>query len=326
MAFKVETSRALRTHEQLVALVRAVVAAAAPDETRAVEWKATFQDLLSHDASFAIGRAVLGLANRSVIAAQAAFEGVGYVVIGAEPQNLVGVAVPDGADISGAIARYVGRTHPLWEPRAIDIDGVSVLVVTVESPKKGDRIALLQKSFQPPRGPLVPEGTVFVRYPGATERAPRADLEMLQDRLVSGQDSDGGRKQEMRQLVADMVHSAMGWANAMEIMVIMTATGKWTQSDWIDWVKTDSGLEMAANAQMVKKNIRLMKLLTSDAAVLSALAEAEREFSASEKFDGTFGRGPSTDQSRKAAYGHINAVRRRFEELQAAAVVSIHTA
>ena len=74
----------MRTHEQLVSLADAILVAKAEDESRSIEWKSGYPDVTAAPASFAIARAILGLANRPVDVARADFEGVGYVLIGAE--------------------------------------------------------------------------------------------------------------------------------------------------------------------------------------------------------------------------------------------------
>lgn len=69
----IDTSRALRTPDQVLSLIRVVYEAAPEDESRAIEWKSGYADLTSTEASFAIGRAILGLANRPVAVAAASF-------------------------------------------------------------------------------------------------------------------------------------------------------------------------------------------------------------------------------------------------------------
>lgn len=206
MVLSIDTSRALRTPNQVLSLIQAVFEAAPEDESRSIEWKSAYTDLTSTEASFAISRAILGLANRPVAVAAASFEGVGYVLVGVEPGSLEGQQVPDSAELLNAIHRYTGHGWPYWDARTLTFNAVTVLVVTVEPPRDGDRMALLQKSYQPAKGPLVSEGTIFVRRPGATERASRAELEMLQDRLLSGSEAEGTalreatRKSELEKL------------------------------------------------------------------------------------------------------------------------------
>lgn len=148
-ALKIELSSALRPSDQVLSLVRAVYDAAPEDETRAVEWKSGYADLTSQEASFAISRAILGLANRPVAVAAASLEGVGYVLVGVEPGAMNGQPVPDSAELLNAVHRYTGHRWPHWDARTLVLNDVSVLVVVVEPPRKGDRIASLQKAYQP---------------------------------------------------------------------------------------------------------------------------------------------------------------------------------
>lgn len=329
VALQIDISRSLRTPDQLVELIRAVHNATPDDENRAVEWKRGYADLTGVDASFAIARAILGLANRPEAVARAAFEGVGYVLIGVEPGDLVGQPVPDSAEFLNAVRRFTGHGWPIWDPRSVMVEGKNVLVVTVEPPHAGDRIALLQKGYQG-KGSLVAEGTVFVRQPGATERASRAEMEMLQDRLLDGIAAQADvartaeRNQEIRILVADLVHAAEQWADAMQILTIMSANKRWSQRDWMDWVDTDSGRAMAANAQLVIQNARKLRLLTNEEALIGPLKAAQGFMQDPSSWDGIHGTsGPSTDQARAAAYQHINRVKRAFKVLEESAAAML---
>lgn len=278
---------------------------------------------MSPEASFAISRAILGMANRSVRVAASAFEGVGYVVIGAEPGTLRGQAVPDSAELVNGLRRYTGHGWPLWDGRTVDVDGTGVLVVTVEPPRDGDRIALLQRSYQPPKKPMVPEGTVFVRQPGATERASKAELEMLQDRLVAGLTGQeaalkADRNEKIRRLVTAAVGASHRWADTWQTIVISTMKGRWEQRDWIEWFNTDSGKQMVHDAQTVKDSSRELRLLVTDLDFQGVLARALDEFTTPEGFDG-FHLDPSDDNGRVAAYAHINAVKHAWTAVETAA-------
>ncbi|WP_434317420.1 AlbA family DNA-binding domain-containing protein [Leifsonia sp. P73] len=324
MTFNLDTSRALRTHAQLVDLIQAVVSAAPEDESRAVEWKSGYSDLGSSEASFALARAILGMANRSVSVSAATFEGVGYVVVGAEPGGIEGQAIPDSAELLHAIRRYTGHGWPLWDPRSVDVEGVSVLVITVEPPRDGDRIALLQKGYQPSRGPLVPEGAIFVRQPGSTERASRADLELLQDRLLAAVSSQeaavrADRIERARQLVGGAVSAAHRWADSIQILTIMSAGDRWKSGDWMEYVNTDSGRQMAEDMQTMKDSARQLRLLVSDPELLAPLAVAMQEQSNGEAFSGLH-KSPVTGEARSVAYAHINRVKRAWDSVEEAAV------
>ncbi|MEV8213952.1 hypothetical protein [Leifsonia sp. NPDC077715] len=301
-----------------------MLAASQDDESRAVEWKLGYEDLTSVEASFALSRAILGMANRSVPVAATAFEGAGYVVVGAEPGTLRGQTVPDSAELVNALRRFTGHGWPLWDGRTVDVDGTAVLVVTVEPPRDGDRIALLQKSYQPPKGPMVVEGTVFVRQPGSTERASKAELEMLQDRLVagfSGREAElrADRNEKVRQLVAAAVGAAHRWADTWQIIVISTMKGRWEQRDWIEWFETDSGKQMVEDAQTIKHSARELRLLVTDRHFQNVLAIALDEFTSPEGFDGVH-RDPSDDKSRVAAYAHIRAIKDAWTAVEEAAI------
>jgi hypothetical protein len=316
-----DTSRALRSHDELVSLIRAIVAACAQDESRALEWKLGYDNLLSQEASFALARAVLGLANRPVGVARAQFEGLGYVVVGAEPGKIRGQLVPDSAEVLNAIRRYTGPAHPAWDPRTVSIDGALVLVITVEAPSPGDRFALLRKAYQEPKGKLVPEGTIFVRHPGASERATREDIEMLQERLLSGADATAeiARREEQRQrqraVIADMVHAANNWVDAVQIITMASANSRWRTSDMIEWVNTDSGRAMTSNMQLIMANARKLRLETTHPDMMAALAEAQAAVDNPKIFDPIWQNTADID-ARAAVYRHLNYVKRTFLTLE----------
>ncbi|WP_020521672.1 AlbA family DNA-binding domain-containing protein [Catelliglobosispora koreensis] len=322
MPLILDTSRALRSHDELVSLIRAVVAAGPQDESRALEWKLGYGDLLSHEASFALARAVLGLANRPVAVARTQFEGVGYVVVGAEPGEIRGQVVPDSAELLNAMRRYTGPAHPVWDPRTVSIDGVLVLVITVEAPSPGDRFALLRKSYQGPKGTLVPEGTIFVRHPGASERATREDIEMLQDRLLGGADAaaETTRREEQRQrqraLIADMVHAGNSWVDTLQILTIASASKRWGTGDIGKWVDTDSGRAMANNMQLITANIRKLRLETTHPDLMAALDAVQAVVRNPEIFDPVWNGTANDADARGTVYQHLNHVKRTFLALE----------
>lgn len=324
MSFQIDSSRSLRAHDQLVELVRAVLAASPNDESRSVEWKSSYDEITGSSASFAISRAILGLANRPVSVAATAFEGVGYIVVGAEPGTLHGQSVPDSAELVNALRRYTGHSFPIWDPRTVAVDDVDVLVITVEPPHDGDRIVLLQNDYQPPKDRLIPEGTIFIRRPGASERASRLELEMLQDRLIAGLAGPdaalrAGRNDRIRALVSAAVSAAQRWADTMEVITIATASGQGQKFDWIEWMNIDSGKQMVADAQTVKDSTRELRLLVKDAALLEPLAVAFKAFTSPEAFDGVH-RSPSTEEARTTAYRQINLIKRAWATVETAAV------
>lgn len=232
MVLQIDSSAPLRTSAELAVLVEAVLGAAAEDESRAIEWKGAFADLREQHSSFTVARAVLGMANRPVALARQDYGGLGYVVVGATPGSLEHQPQPDSAELLAAIGRYTGHGWPYFDPRVIRIEGKDVLVVVVQRPQDGDRIALLQRSYQPPKGPQVEEGTIFVRRPGATQRASRQELESLQDRLLAGIEATAAagrrdeRRREARELVAQLVHAGTQWTSAQRVLVLASPEAK----------------------------------------------------------------------------------------------------
>ena len=319
MALTIDTSRQLRTHAQLSALVSAVRAANPEDESRAVEWKSGYEDVTATDAAFAIARAILGLANRPVAVAARDFKGVGFVLVGVEPGALRGQRVPDSARLTAAIARYTG--HGLaWDHRTIRTGDVEVLIVTVEPPRDGDRIATLQKDHQGPKL-YTPAGTIFVRRPGATERASLAEIEMLQDRLLAGAKDGAASTQaeqdrELRTLTGDMVSAAHLWHSSIQLMILASASPSFTSNTMLNWTNTDTGREAAAAAKTMRDRGRRIRLLSNDAAVLAAVATAEDHFSGVATFTGTPLSGKGDDESRADAYKAINQMLNAYDNIE----------
>lgn len=322
MALEIDYSRSLRTSDQLASLIRAVVSAEPADESRAVEWKKGYPDLISAEASFAIGRAILGFANRMPGVAAAQFEGAAYVVIGAEPGHLLGQSVPDSANVVNAIGRYCGQGFPLWDGRAVSIDGTTVFVVTVEPPRAGDRIALLQKDFQPAKGRLVQAGTVFVRQPGATERATKAELEALQDRLLDGSRRDAHHS-EIREAIDVVLGASRRWADTMLGMLMASSERKsaWTERDLVEWVDTDSGVEQRQQLQLFHTSVRRLRLLTTEPEILAAVAHLAQLVSKErDAWDFITGKVPFTDDNRAMAAAQIFEVREAAQGLEKIAI------
>ncbi len=186
VTIEIPTDRALRGAAALRSLVEAVVRADAHDEADWIEWKGPL-DLATKEGCFHVARAVLGLANREPERAQLVAEGLGFVVVGAEPNSLQGLRTVDPAQLGQVIEQYLGGADgPAWTPTYIPVDETTVLVVTVEAPEQGDPIRILRRQLDKYR-----EGAVFVRKHGRTELAGAADMDALQRRLLAS----GGRQQ-----------------------------------------------------------------------------------------------------------------------------------
>lgn len=127
-----------------------------------------------------IARHVLGMANRYPERAVRYAGGCGYVVVGAEPGSCAGVVEVDPAVLSQGIQPYLGSEGPGWGAQYVRHNGKSVLVVTVEAPRSGDRMFTLQKEF-----PKYRAGAVFVRRQGTTVQADPGDIRAVEDRFAA---------------------------------------------------------------------------------------------------------------------------------------------
>lgn len=180
MALQIDKTRALRTHDDLRALIGAIVAALAEDEPDWLEWKSTL-DLNDKIAQGRIARTILGMANRPVVTALRAMEGYSYIVVGAEPGAAAGITRIDPSELGRGIQPYLGAAGPAWHLDYILYTGSgSVLVVTVDPPRPGDRIRTLDKESERHL-----RGTVLIRRPGETAQADPGEVRALEDRLMT---------------------------------------------------------------------------------------------------------------------------------------------
>src|SRR5438270_163377 len=97
------------------------------------------------------------------------------------PGRRRGSGGPDSgrADLEKGVNAYVGTgaDAPRWSGRYVDVSRVTVLVLTVEAPKYGDRIKTLRREFG------ARAGSIFVRGQAKTETATPGEIVMLEDRL-----------------------------------------------------------------------------------------------------------------------------------------------
>lgn len=180
----IDTSRAMRTDDELRMLVEAIHGSApGTQETNWLEWKNGL-DPTKAAGKFAVAKAILGFANRPVEQAQLACDGVAYMVVGVEPGAATGVGAVDHAALGQAIKTYVDGAR--WTPFYIPFQGVTVLVIVIEAPRLGDPIHTLQKTYNDGAKYNAAAGTVFHRGTAHTEPAGTGEIEMLSRRLVQG--------------------------------------------------------------------------------------------------------------------------------------------
>lgn len=177
MPLHIDTAAAIRRPADQAALVQAVLRADWTDETYWLEWKSRL-DLTAAEGRFTVAKVILGLANRHPDYAARTMQGCGYLVVGVEPANLVGLPPVDAADLDAQLRRFLGQEGPQWSPTWIPIDGTHVLLITVEPPRWGDPIYLLHRDYE-----SFHAGTVFVRRGTSTLPADPAEMAYLQDRV-----------------------------------------------------------------------------------------------------------------------------------------------
>jgi hypothetical protein len=134
MPLHIDIAAAIRRPTDQAALVQAVLAADWTDETHWLEWKSRL-DLTAAEGRFTVAKAILGLANRHPDYSARAMQGCGYLVVGVEPANLVGLPPVDAADLDAQLRRFLGQEGPQWSPTWIPVDGTHVLLITVEPPR-----------------------------------------------------------------------------------------------------------------------------------------------------------------------------------------------
>ncbi len=179
VTLNLDTTRALRTSRELHGLAVAVRdAPAAEPETDSIEWKGPW-DLTDAEQRFETARHILGFGNRLVSAAAGTFEGCAYLLAGVEPGNLVGVTAIDPAKIDDAIGKHVLHDQPRWTPTYVDVDGHTVLIITIEAPRDGDPQFTLQQGYGNAK-----TGRIFVRRHGKTVEASPAEIRGLEARLL----------------------------------------------------------------------------------------------------------------------------------------------
>jgi hypothetical protein len=190
VALNFDTERAPMRPGDFVDLVRAVVAARSSDEGSWLEWKSRL-DLGSAEGKASLARAVIGMANRSEAVAAAHCEGRGFVVIGAQPGEVVGMAELDPAVTEARIRPYLGEDGPRWHPHWVEVNGATVLVVEVAAPRTGDLVHHIRKD-----GPGVQSGNIFIRRGATTVPPNAAELSALLARATS-KPAIGGVRVEM---------------------------------------------------------------------------------------------------------------------------------
>lgn len=169
-------------------LVQAVIAAPHNEsEPEWLEWKVPADPLPKWIPRIAwyIG----GFGNRPVAWAQRSVEGFGFLLLGAEPGRVSGVAPMDTADLIKGVAAYLGPSGPRWDPHFIDINRATVLLIGVAPPRDGDPVHVIRKNY----GGTIDgktwrygDGDTPIRVGSETRKATAAEHDMLVARAKGG--------------------------------------------------------------------------------------------------------------------------------------------
>jgi hypothetical protein len=109
-------------------------------------------------------------------------EGYAYLIVGAEPNNLVGITPVDPANLRPQVQRYVGPAVN-WRGEYVSVEGKHVLVVIVDPPQHGDGIHPVRNQLD-----VHPKGRVLVRHLGSTDPADDFEIDQLVGRVRDGED------------------------------------------------------------------------------------------------------------------------------------------
>ncbi len=169
-----------RRPSERLAIVRYIRDNPGLQETEYLEWK-TGYDLRTRPGAAATAKHLIGFANRDLILAARHAEGHAYLLLGVEPQNLVGVTLWDSADIENWLVRFVGL-ELRYDVHYVELDGKHVLFLTIDPPRPGDPIYYLHQGSSDPDGKTLSDGTIYVRRGGLTEPAKAADIARLTER------------------------------------------------------------------------------------------------------------------------------------------------
>jgi Putative DNA-binding domain len=177
--------RHARQPTERLAVVRYVLETENLQETDYLEWKSGY-DLSSRPGAAATSKHLIGFANRDSTLASRHAGGHGYLLLGVEPRNLVGIPTWDSADVENWLVRFIGADLR-YDIHYVTLDNKAVLFLTVDPPRQGDPIYCMEHTSTTPGGQTLPEGAIYVRRNGKTELAKPADVRRLTSRASSSE-------------------------------------------------------------------------------------------------------------------------------------------
>ena len=171
---------------RLTELITAILEAKPEDECDWAEWKSRL-DLGNRQGQLTLARSILGFANRNPETSQRPFAGTAYMVIGAEPGQLVGVQPLDLSVLQPKVAHYLGNPGPFWRHHyvtPVEDPTLTVPVVEIPAPRPGEMPYPLAHEGVDDTGKTVMSGTLFIRRGSKTERANYDEVLMLGKRAA----------------------------------------------------------------------------------------------------------------------------------------------
>jgi hypothetical protein len=176
MPVALDSSRPYRWPSDLLNLVESISRTDRNNESTWVEWKSEL-DLDAKSGHQHIARQILGFANRTVATAAHHVGGLAYLVVGAEPGAIDGIAPIDQAVLRPRIVRYVGPAVR-WRAEYVTVQTKTVLIVIVDPPKHGDPIYPVRQQLGEH-----PKGRILVRRAGSTDPADDHEIDLLVARV-----------------------------------------------------------------------------------------------------------------------------------------------
>jgi hypothetical protein len=168
----------------LVQLVQFVLNEPTAKETDWLEWKSR-ADLRQRLWQARAARFILAAANRPRASAAGTHEGHAFLLLGVEPGQAYGTNTVDPAVVEQGLVRYLGTVGPAHSLEYVEVQGVTVAVVTLPPSTPGTRPYLARGTLSADR-PEIQDGRIYIRRSGISTEASAVEIdEMLAERVAT---------------------------------------------------------------------------------------------------------------------------------------------